>query len=62
MVIVAAITALAVLAIRRLAKRGLCDCGDHCEGPCDGCPSQGCCRGCKGCDVAEEMAQDMGKL
>lgn len=39
-VIVLVILALAVLAIRRMTRRGLCDCGDHCgdgEGGCAGC-------------------------
>ena len=30
-VILVVIAALAVLAIRRMTYRGLCDCGDHCE-------------------------------
>ena len=29
-VILLVILALAVLAIRRMTRRGLCDCGDHC--------------------------------
>ena len=36
-VILLVILALAVLAIRRMTRRGLCDCGDHCgdgEGGC----------------------------
>lgn len=38
-VILVVIAALAVLAIRRMTRRGLCDCGDHCgdEGGCAGC-------------------------
>ena len=39
-VILLVILALAVLAIRRMTRRGLCDCGDHCgdgEGGCAGC-------------------------
>ena len=38
-VILLVILALAVLAIRRMTRRGLCDCGDHCgdgEGGCAG--------------------------
>ena len=43
-VILAVILALAVLAIRRMTRRGLCDCGDHCgdgESGCAGCSSCG---------------------
>lgn len=39
-VILVVIAALAVLSIRRMTRRGLCDCGDHCgdgEGGCAGC-------------------------
>lgn len=39
--IVLVIVTLAVLAIRRMVRRGLCDCGDHCGdglGSCAGCP------------------------
>ena len=35
-IILVVIAALAVLAIRRMTRRGLCDCGDHCEGGCSG--------------------------
>lgn len=44
------IVALAVLAVRRLFKKGLCDCHgdkDH-EGGCSGSCSGGC-SGCSGC-------------
>ena len=44
------IAALAVLAIRRMTYRGLCDCGDHCESGC---------HGCEGCSAAESMAAAM---
>lgn len=51
LVILLVILALAVLAIRRMTRRGLCDCGDHCGdgkegsgcGHCQGCPSCGSC-------------------
>ncbi len=49
-VILVAIAALAVLAIRRMTYRGLCDCGDHCESGC---------HGCEGCSAAESMAAAM---
>ena len=38
-VILIAIAALAVLSVRRMTRRGLCDCGDRCEGGCHGCSS-----------------------
>lgn len=31
-----ALAACAALAVRRLLRRGLCDCGDQCEGGCGG--------------------------
>lgn len=43
--ILSALIALgAVLAVRRLAKRGMCDYNDHCEG---------CCKGCKNCPMVD---------
>ena len=48
-IILVVIAALAVLAIRRMTRRGLCDCGDHCEG------------GCSGCAAAESRAAAMEK-
>ncbi len=51
-VILVVIAALAVLAIRRMTHRGLCDCGDHCEGGCSGC---------EGCAAAASMAEAMEK-
>ena len=32
-----AIVACAVLAVRRMLRRGLCDCNDHCDTGCSGC-------------------------
>mgnify|MGYP006911745524 FL=1 len=49
-IILVVIAALAVLAIRRMTHRGLCDCGDHCESGC---------YGCEGCSAAESMAAAM---
>lgn len=51
-VILIAIAALAVLSVRRMARRGLCDCGDRCEGSC---------HGCDGCAAAESMAAAIGE-
>lgn len=45
-VILVVIAALVVLSIRRMTRRGLCDCGDHCDGAC---------HGCAGCAAAESM-------
>lgn len=58
LLILLAIVAGAVLAVRRLAHRGLCDCGDHCDGGCRGC--QGCHEGGEGagagsCPAAEAV-------
>lgn len=46
------ILALAALAVRRLVKRGACDCHDHCDG-CHGA-SGGC-----GCGAADAMVRAM---
>lgn len=51
-IILVVIAALAVFAVRRMTRRGLCDCGDHCEGGCSGC---------EGCAAAESMAAAMGE-
>lgn len=45
------VAALAVLAVRRLLSRGMCDCNDHCD-----CSSSG---GCSGCAAADKMVADM---
>lgn len=47
------ILALAVLAVRRMTHKGLCDCGDHCD--------DGGCGGCHGCGAAEDMVKAMDK-
>lgn len=39
LLLLALIVAWAVWAVRRIAGRGLCDCGDHCSGGCGGCSS-----------------------
>ena len=53
-VILLVILALAVLAIRRMTRRGLCDCGDHCG---DG---EGGCAGCSHCASAGRSADASG--
>lgn len=60
-VVALVIAVLAVLAVRRIAMRGLCDCHDHCgdsENPRSGCES---CHGCSGCGAVECMVADMDK-
>lgn len=60
-VVALVIAVLAVLAVRRIATRGLCDCRDHCgdsDSPRSGCES---CHGCSGCGAVECMVADMGK-
>lgn len=49
LILLLVILACAILAVRRLWKRGLCDCNDACEGGCAGC-SKGCAS--KGCEAA----------
>ena len=48
-ILLAIICGCVVLAVRRLVKRGMCDCGDHCE--------EGGCRGCSGCASAPAPGQ-----
>ncbi len=56
------IVALTVLAIRRLWKRGLCDCSDACEGGCAGCSKRCASKGCEAavscasCEAVQRMA------
>ena len=60
-VVALVIAVLAVLAVRRIATRGLCDCHDYCgdsDSPQSGC---GSCHGCSGCGAVECMVADMGK-
>lgn len=49
------VAALAVLAVRRLMKRGICDCHDHCGDK----PAGGGCAGCSGCGAVDAMVADM---
>lgn len=56
------IVALAVLAVRRLMRRGTCDCHDHGGGPAKGgCAAGGCagCAGCTGCGAADALVADL---
>lgn len=48
------IIAFAGFAIRRLMRRGACDCHDHGAGD-----SSGGCAGCSGCGAADRMLADM---
>lgn len=41
---------LAIFAIRRLVRRGTCDCRDHCGDASEGCP---------GCGSVDKMISDM---
>lgn len=50
LILLVAILGCAGLAVRRLARRGMCDCGSHCE--------RGC-HGCKGCEATEEMVRKL---
>lgn len=49
------IAACVVWAVRRLIKKGMCDCSDH----CDGCGSE---KGCSSCKAAEDMAKKLEQL
>lgn len=55
--ILLAVAALAVLAVRRLVRKGLCDChaDKGCSG-CAGCPKAG------GCAAADAMVERMKQL
>lgn len=58
LLVLASLIALAVLAVRRLMARGMCDCGDHCGSECGGC--SGSCGGCAGsCGPAEHMVANL---
>lgn len=53
------IVVLAVLAVRRLVRRGTCDCHDHGGGPAKGGCAAGGCAGCTGCGVADALVADI---
>ncbi len=61
-VVLLIIAAWAVWALRRMFKRGLCDCGDHCgEDGSSGCAHcGGSCAGggCASCELADKMTAD----
>lgn len=50
-ILLAVIIVLAVLAVRRLLKRGACDCSDHCGGSCH--------EGKGGCGAVADMVKKM---
>lgn len=59
-IIIALILAGMVLAVRRIVKRGLCDCGDGCD-ECLGCSHRiGSCS-CKECPAASDMVKNVDK-
>ncbi|MCD8317001.1 MAG: hypothetical protein LUB61_06330 [Eggerthellaceae bacterium] len=57
-ILLAVIIVLAVLAIRRIVRRGMCDCKDHIgNGGCKGCHAGSC----SGCSAAQKMIDDMNR-
>lgn len=54
-VVLVIIAALAVLAVRRIVRRGMCDSG----GSCDSCASGGGCSSCSSCSAVDKMVADM---
>jgi hypothetical protein len=53
-IILLVIAALAVLAVRRMVRKGLCDCGGKDE--------DGSCDCCHGCSAANTMVESMNKI
>lgn len=54
------IGALAALAVWRLVRRGMCDCGDHCgSGACQHCARARQCDPVKGCPAAADAVSKM---
>ncbi len=51
------VAVLALLAVRRLVRRGTCDSGGRC-----GSATGGGCSGCQGCAATDRMLEDMKKL
>ena len=60
-VVALVVAVLAVLAVRRIATRGLCDCHDHCGDSDSPKSGRGGCHGCSGCGAVECMVADMDK-
>lgn len=52
-VILLMVLAAVIWAMRRLCRKGMCDCSDH----CDGCGSKK--ESCSGCRAAENMTDNM---
>ncbi len=59
-VIVALVLVGAFFAVRRIVRRGLCDCGDGCDS-CDACSHKKGSRSCKTCAAADEMVKNIDK-
>lgn len=51
-----AIAAWVIWAVRRLFRKGMCDCTDHCEGCSKGASGK---KGCSSCTVAEDMVKHL---
>ncbi len=62
-ILLAVILGCAVLAVRRLVTRGMCDCHDHCDGGCQGCKkgSSSCQDGCDTCEAVRKMTATLHK-
>lgn len=58
-VLLAVILVCAFFAIRRLVKRGMCDCNEHCGDSCHGCSAKKGNAECKGCGAADAMVASM---
>lgn len=58
-VLIVLILACVVLAVRRMLRRGLCDCHDGCEG-CTGKKMGSCGKGaCSRCEAVESMVSNI---
>lgn len=63
-VLLLVIAALAVLVVRRMVRKGLCDCGDHCGdgGGCAGCAGCSSAAECPSCEAAAKMVAAADKV